>query len=139
MITIPFTDVGMASSQTDDVKNVTLFTGKLPEVTTSEVVADAVIAAADLPENSVVGFDASGKLVMATWNATPASGVPAVGVTVSRVKQGATAKNVAIFRDGVFNPLALNWHASYDTDAKKKTAFEFAGKGIYIVKPLYNA
>lgn len=138
MVIIPETDVGMAGIQTEDFKTIPLFSGTVPTVTTDEVVADAVVSGADLPAFSVVGFDASGKLVMATWNATPASGVPAIGITTAKVKQGATAKNVSIFRDGIFNPAALNWHATYDTDAKKKTAFEYAGKGLYIKKPTYN-
>jgi hypothetical protein len=139
MVNIPQTDIGMASIQTEDFKTIPLFSGTVPTVTTDEVVADAVIASVDLPENSVVGFDSSGKVVLATWNATPASGVPAQGITTARVKAGATAKNVSLFRDGVFNPAALNWHSSYDTDEKKRTAFEYAGKGIYIKKPAYNA
>ena len=137
-ITIPTSDLGMASIQSETFNNVVLLSGTAPTVTTDEVVADAVVASVDLPVYSVVGYDASGKLVKATWNATPASGVPAIGITTATVKAGATAKNVSIFRDGVFNPAALVWDATYDTDAKKKTAFDYAGKGIYIKKPEYN-
>jgi len=133
---IPTTDLGMATMLTDSFKTVPLLAGTAPTVTTDEVVADAV-AAAGLPAFSVVGFDSSGKLVKATYNATPASGVPAIGITTAAVVAGATAKNVSIFRDGVFNMDALIWDSSYDTDAKKKAAFEYAGKGIFIKKAAY--
>lgn len=137
-IVIPTSDLGMASIQSETFSNVALLSGTAPTVTTDEVVADAVVASVDLPAYSVVGFDSSGKLVKATWNATPASGVPAIGITTATVKAGATAKNVSIFRDGVFNPAALVWDSTYDTDAKKKTAFDYAGKGIFIKIPSYN-
>lgn len=135
--TIPQTDAGMASYQTEDFKTIPLFTGDTPVTTTPETVADAVVASVDLPANSVVGYDASGKLVKATWNATPSSGIPAVGITVNAVKAGATTKTVAAYKTGMFNPDALVWDSTYDTDEKKRTAFNFAGRGIFVRKPLY--
>lgn len=135
--TIPQEDAGMAMAATEDFKTIPLFTGDTPVTTTPEIVADAVVASVDLPAYSVVGRDGNGKLVKATWNATPASGVPAVGVTTATVKAGATAKNVAMYRSGMFNPNALVWDASYDTDEKKRLAFEYAQDTIFIRKPAY--
>ena len=135
--TIPQIDAGMASSQTEDFKTIPLFTGDTPVTTLDYLVNSAVISGADLAANTVVGFNSSGELVKATWNATPASGVPAIGVTTNTVKQGATTKSVAVYRTGCFNPDALIWDSTYDTDAKKKSAFEYAGKGIFIRKPAY--
>lgn len=50
-------------------------------------------------------------------------GAAPIGVTTAPVKASATDQRVAAFRSGCFNPEALTWHASYDTDAKKAAAF----------------
>lgn len=130
-------DAGMAMASSESFKQIPLLTGDTPIVTTPEVVADAVIASVDLPAYSVVGRDATGKIVKAVYNATPASGTPAIGITTATVKAGATVKTVAVYRAGMFNPDALVWDASYDTDEKKRTAFEYAQDNIFIRKPLY--
>lgn len=137
--TINQNDPGMASLQTEDFKTIPLFTGDTPVTTTPEVVADAVIASDPLPANSVVARDSNGKIEMAVWNATPASGKPAIGITTATVLEAATAKNVSIYRSGMFNPDALNWDSSYDTDEKKRLAFEYAQNSIFIRKPGYPA
>lgn len=137
MTAIPNNGQHIASSQSEQFTTTVLFTGEVDVITTSETVADSVIASVDLPANSVVGRDSSGKIVLATYNSTPASGVPAMGITTETVKTGATVKTVAVYRSGMFNPDALNWHSSYDTDAKKRLAFEYLANQIIIQKPLF--
>lgn len=113
-----------------------LFSGKEPENTTNELVDPAAISGGDLPAFSVVGRDATSKQLVLANLTTP---VVPIGVTTARVVQGATNKNVAIWRDGQFNPDRLNWHADYNTDAKKKLAFEagMAGNALFIKRPDY--
>ncbi|WP_292329166.1 hypothetical protein, partial [Mesorhizobium sp.] len=50
-------------------------------------------------------------------------GVQAIGVTTAPVLDTIAAQRVAIYRAGNFNPDALNWDASFDTDAKREAAF----------------
>lgn len=47
------------------------------------------------------------------------------GILTAAVKTGAgQTTTVDVYRDGHWNMDALNWHASFDTDSKKKHAFE---------------
>lgn len=125
---IPQGNAGIAAFESDGYKTIPLITGDQEIVTTSEVVASGAISGGDLPAYSVVGRS-SGELVLANLTGP----IAPIGVTTSVVKQGATNRNVTIFRTGTFNPAALNWHADYNTDEKKRLAFE--GKcNIHIVK-----
>lgn len=134
-----YADAGLAGIQTQTFTETPLFSGEAPIVTISEVVAAATIASADLPAFSVVGRNSSGELVLATW-ASDTSGIAPVGITTAKVLKGATARNVEIFKGGMFNPAALNWHSSFDTAAKKRLAFEGSAPGIFIQAiPTYGA
>lgn len=135
MTQIPQGEAGMAGSSRETFTTPTLITGNHPTRTTPEVVSAALVAAADFPEFSVVGRDGSGELVKATWDADPANAIHPIGITVNTVKMGATATNVSIYRDGCFNPDVLVWDATFDTDAKKRTAFDAAQPTIDIKKP----
>lgn len=53
-------------------------------------------------------------------------GVKAIGVLTAAVVDVDAAQRAAIFRAGCFNPAALVWDASFDTDAKKAAAFRDA-------------
>lgn len=136
--TIPQDDPHMAGSQTESFKTTELFSGDKQVSTQSYVVADAVIADADLPANSVVGFNASNELVLAVRGSVdPNDDVLPIGITTATVKEDSTTKTVAVYRSGCFNPDALNWPASYTTDAQKKHAFDHMGSDILIRKPGY--
>ena len=102
----------------DDYVEVELFAGSHPEVITRPYPVASGIA---IPANSVVGLTA-GNLVMAEQDGLPL----AIGITVSEVASNATAQSVAVYVGGNFNPDALNWHASFTTDAQKKVAFDGA-------------
>lgn len=131
MATIPHGDVHIATSQTDSYTQIVLLTGDTPAiVTTSEVAAVA------LPQWSVVGRDTNGKLVLAT--AAAVDPIKPIGITVNAVDPAVgTLDTVAVYRAGCFNPKALNWDATFDTDAKKKMAFEATGTQIFLVAPIY--
>lgn len=135
MTVISDVEVKMAGSQYEEFSTVELFSGDTPlPVTTSEVVADALLTTG-LAAYSVVGRDATGKLVLAVHDTdTPANAIKPIGITVAAVAAGATVGNIQVFRAGCFNPAALNWDASYTTDEIKRLAFEGSGAEIVIKK-----
>ena len=128
MANSPYGDVHLASSANETYTTIAFVTGDTPPaVTTSEV------AAVTLAQWQVVGRDGTGKIVPAVLGTTEA-----IGVTVNAVDVSVgTADTVAVYRAGCFNPKALVWDATYDTDAKKKIAFEKTGTQIFLVAPIY--
>lgn len=68
-----------------------------------------------------VAFDADGNIVAAT------AGTPAIGIAMYPVATDlAETKTVQVLRAGVLNPAPLVWDASYDTAAKRQSAFRGA-------------
>lgn len=128
MPNIPYGDVHVATLEVDSFTEVALLTGDTPPiVTTSEVAAVA------LTQWQVVGRDGTGKIIPAVLGTTEA-----IGITVSAVDPAVgVLDTVAVYRAGCFNPKALIWDATYDTDAKKKVAFELKGNQIFMVAPKY--
>lgn len=133
MTNIGYGDIGQPRFETETFTSVELFSGHSAEIVTREAIDPAAVAAADLPAFSVVGRGASGL--------TLASGtVKAIGVTTAPIPMGTVVgTKVAIFRDGMFNPNALNWGPYFDTDLKKERAFEDAdGRSFaFVSKPIY--
>jgi hypothetical protein len=120
LVTIPYGSVGQPAREvSNDLQQVELFTG-----VTSSFFTDLPYAEdTDLPAWSVVGVDGSGDLVLALNDKT----VQVLGVLFAPVLSGTGETGTAtIARDGCFNPAALNWDVSYDTDAKKAVAFDGA-------------
>lgn len=136
MTTIPHGDAGMAASNSEEFNTVELRSGDTPVSTTPEVVAAAAINGADMEAFTVVGRDGAGKLIPAVDGVTNA-----IGITCSTVLDtaGAADGQVAVFRSGMFNPDALVWDASYNTDEKKRLAFEAAQPTIFIRDILFQA
>ena len=119
MVNIPYGNAGIASfEQGAAYGSVELFSGSTPLPTTEDFAVQAGVA---LPVFSVVGLS-GGYLVLAKDDKS----VQAIGVTTAPVGAGATDQSIAIYRAGCFNPAALNWDASYTTDAKKAAAFRAA-------------
>jgi hypothetical protein len=95
-----------------------------------------------LAQFTVVGFDSSGKLVKATYNATLASAIKPVGVLAHAATSGASNTTVMgeVFLEGCFNAGStdagtdspLVWDSSFDTLAKKTT---WAGLPVYNGNP----
>ncbi len=110
-----------------------LTTGDVPQLfATDEVVA----ASQTLAALTVVGFNSSGALVKALIDeTTPANTIDPIGILVYAVTTaaGETTKHAGVYRGGVFNPNLLVWDASFDTDAKKRAAFEGAPSPTQIV------
>ena len=80
----------------------------------------------NLAAYTVVGLNAAGEVVRATWNATPANAIKPIGILMYPVVTGASGdKSVArVLRSACVNPDRLVWDATFDTSAKRMTAFE---------------
>jgi len=106
-----------------------LVAGSDPEI--AQPVRLLLASSKTLAQFTVVGFDASGNLVPAVYNATVASGVKAIGVLAHAATSGVSNTTVygEVFLEGCFNAGAddagtdspLVWDASFDTLAKKTT------------------
>lgn len=131
---IKFGDTGLPAFQTGGFTGIEPFSGPTPINVKNFDVDPAAVAAAPMPIFSVVGLGANG-LTYAKQDGS----VQAIGVTTAPIDAGVAAANVGIFMDGTFNPAALTWDASYDTDAKKLAAFDGAPTPtvIFVKKPLY--
>jgi len=124
-------DYGVASIQTDAFTSVELMSGDTPLVVTTSEPVDSTVLTAGMAALRVVALDAQGEVVDAAHGS-----LQAVGILVSPIAAGSSAGTRALlYRAGCFNPAALSWPASYDTDEKKRTAFISApGSQIFIKK-----
>lgn len=78
-------------------------------------------ASVDLPIYSVISYD--GTTIALATNVADVSN--AYGILAAPVLTGVGgATTVPVYRTGHFEMGALNWDASFDTDAKKAAAFE---------------
>lgn len=120
-ITIPYQEVGLAAfEQLDSHFAKILLTGSDPKLEPGFPMEINVGQA--LRQFEVVGLNGSGKLVPAVLGTVVAIGV----VTQAVAAPTGAGVTVPVFFAGCFNPDALVWDASYDTDAKKATAFRGA-------------
>jgi hypothetical protein len=101
-----------------------LVAGAIPALRTATrfLMADSLT----LAQFTVVGLDSSGKLVVATYNATVASAIKPIGVLAHAATSGASNSTIygEVWLTGCFNADAdspLVWDATFDTLAKKTT------------------
>ena len=99
------------------------------------VTVDMTLAASQtIAEYTPVGFDATGNLVPAAWNATPADAVQAIGITLYPiVTPTSPVQGVPILIQAGLNMDMINWPASFDTVEKKLEAFRGAPTPTSIV------
>ena len=123
-VKIPYADPGRAGFQElDTYLQGFLLAGNHPPL--APAFSFQLAASKTLAQFTVVGLDASGKLVAATYNATPASAIKPIGVLAHAATSGASdAVNGQVFYSGCFNVDALIWDATFDTEAKKLAAFQ---------------
>lgn len=123
-ITIPNQEggVGIPSQWSDTIADPLgpLFLSSHPDPLTIDY---PVAASQTLGAFTVVGFDASKRLVPAVLGTTAAIGVLAHAITTDATTNYKGAK---VYRAGHFNHKRLVWDATYDTEAKKLMAFEGA-------------
>lgn len=127
-------DAGVPAQWSDDfgVTPEGLIVGEYP----AQFVQDIPVALSQtLTAYQVVGLNASGNVVPATWNATPASAIKPIGIMMYPVTTGASGSLPVgrVLRSACLNPDRLTWHATFDTDAKKFTAFEGSPSPTQIV------
>jgi hypothetical protein len=119
---------GVPSQESDVINPVA--EGLIVSHTPAPVIEDMTIAANQTITGVYVpvGFDASGHLVPAVWDATYASaGVRAVGLLVRPITTGASPiQGQPVMRSGAVNMDMIAWPASFDTDEKKLEAFRGA-------------
>lgn len=115
---IPFGAPGVASFQEDSFGQMEVRSGDTPVTTTTEKVGPSTTLAI----YSVVGRVGNapgGNLVLATQSVKP------VGILTAPVSTGAgVSTTVDVYRSGMWNPDALVWDASFNTDTLKFAAFE---------------
>lgn len=118
---IPWGDrAGIATIESDQFTIVPLLSGEEPEVITQAESVDAGFAG-DIPAFTPVERVAGGGI----QPAVAASGNKFIGITATPyVAEVSTLKKVPVMKAGMFNPAALAWDASFDTDAKKAALFE---------------
>jgi len=82
-----------------------------------------VAASQTIAAGAVVGVDANGRIVPATWNATPASRIDVIGVAAEALTTDASTnyKGLLVYVSGHFNSARLTWDASFTTQAQKDT------------------
>lgn len=102
------------------VTQVALLAGDEPDAVVEELI---VAASQTIAAFTPVGFDAQGRLVPAVSGTTQAIGITTIAITTDA---STNYKGVGVYRQGCFNKDAINWPASYDTDAKKVAAFRGA-------------
>ena len=106
------------------------------EASVTQISITASGADIDLPLYSVI----NGGGTLADWNATPDAGTADYILAEPIFIADGDTMTVPVYRSGHWNMDALNWDASYDTDAKKATAFEGSvSPTIFVSKPAHNA
>lgn len=118
--TIPFGKPGVASfaSETFGNKNEPRFGDAPAEVTNITFTPGTT---ADLALYSVLNLAGS---ALADWNASRDAGCANYILAAPISMVNGVAMTVPVYRSGHWDMNALVWDASYDTDAKKKAAFE---------------
>ena len=117
-------------SETINPEDTSLVTGDAPALSWMLLPAAATQT---FVAHQVVGLNGSGKLVPAVLGTVEAIGfisyAPSAVTTLDQM--------IGVVRQGVFNPDRLVWDATYDTDEKKRMAFEGAPSptSIIIRKP----
>lgn len=144
-INVPYLahEAGVPGQWSDTINPVRegLIVGETPAVVTVDmtVAASQTITVPYVP----VGFDSSGNLVPAVWDATYASaGVRASGLLLRPITTPATpVQGQPVLIQGCLNVDMIAWPASYDTDEKKLEAFRGAPTPTSIVvrKVYYGA
>lgn len=129
---IPYADYGVPTVQHDAFTQVELFAGDTPLVVTDYGVVTGALATSGIPAWTPVVVDPETRAI-----SLAEAGQAANAITVVTLQPNAPANsNLPVYKAGCFNIRALNWDASYDTDAKKFAAFAAATDAqIYIKAP----
>ena len=117
-IEIPQAQPGVAHFElSDDYVNTHILNGEHPALSP----AISGESGAAIERWQVVGYDASGDIVPATWDADPADAIQAIGVATNATT--AAGERVLYWYAGHFNLSLLVFDATFDTEAKRLGAF----------------
>lgn len=127
-------DAGVPAQWSDDfaVTPEGLIVGEYP----AQFVQDLPTAFSQtLAAYTVVGLNAAGEVVKATYNATPANAIKPIGILMYPVTTGASGDKLVarVLRSACVNPDRLVWDATFTTDALKYAAFEGSPSPTQIV------
>lgn len=134
MANIPYSQYGLAEISTDSFSTVELMAGDTPPIVTDYGLLGATLnGSGGAVAYTPVFVDPATRAITVAVHGTTAPN--AIVIATVAAGSGATA-SVPVFKAGMFNMDALNWPASYDTDAKKLAAFVTGGGNqIYLKKP----
>ncbi len=142
MATIPNAEHGVAGFQSDQFNGpVELFANDTPLVVTDYGTLTTAQGNTGLAKWTPVFVDPGTREVKLAviGSADPADDVHPNAITQVTIAANSGATNVQVYKAGTFNIKALNWPASFDTDAKKFAAFAQATDAqIYIKAPFYG-
>lgn len=103
-------------------------------LTTTELTITAGVGGLTLPYGAVIAED--GTLAL---SGGAAGTEPFAVLAAPIVMAAAQVMTVPVYREGHLSMDALTWDASFDTDAKKKVAFEGSkSPTIFVSKPKHN-
>lgn len=134
--TIPQGEPGIASfaSETFGNRNEIRFGDKPAQTTNITITAGGAL---NLPVGAVLNL--AGNL-LADWNVTRDAGCANYILAEPIAMVNAQVMTVPVYREGHFDMDALTWDASYDSDAKKKAAFEGSlSPTIFVSKKVFNS
>lgn len=121
---VPLGNPGVASFASETWGNTNeMLISDTPAMATQTISVAASGADVTIALGQVLAADGSPAAQDGMTAADKACYIAAMSIVVA---DGAT-KSVAVYRAGHFDMDALTWAASYDTDAKKKAAFDDAG------------
>lgn len=135
---VPLGNPGVADFQSETWGNTNeMLISDTPPMATQTISVSASGADVEIALGQVLAADGSPAAQDGATAADKACYIAAMSIVVA---DGAT-KEVAIYRAGHFDMDALTWDATYDTDAKKKAAFDDAGVSpmILIGKRKFNS
>ena len=134
---IPYGEPGVASFASESFgNNPEPFFGDTP-VTTTNITITASGADIDLGLYSVLNLAGT---ALADYAATRDAGCANYILAEPIFIADGDSMTVPVYRTGYFDQDALTWDASYDTDAKKKAAFEGSvSPGIFIGKKAFGS
>jgi hypothetical protein len=141
MTEINSTGLGLASLQTESFTQPELFAGDTPAVVTDYGILGETLDDAGIPAWTPVFVDPSDRSITlaVAGSVDPEDDVAPNAVTTVDIAAGsASTSSVPVYKAGMFNVDALNWPASFSTDALKFTAFNMAQCQIYVKRPEYQ-
>lgn len=132
MAQIPYSDYGIAGSQSDDFSQKEILAGDTPPAVTDHGIIGSTLGTSGLAAFTPVIVNASTRAISLPVQGTSKPNA----LTIHSVPAGTSASStVQVWKAGMFNLDAINWGADFDTEAERISAFDLAACQIYVKKP----